>query len=185
MDAAALRAEVERCRARRSHPRRQAPGRPVPQSQGPHARAEEAQPRACWHCRDCGMRVQGRHRLQTSDATGAAAAQLDPDAPAAMPLLNKEMGLSLGKVARFVQAPFGIHLTRRAGSKRADIRAANLLATRPSSAPLALSRPVRPDAAGLAAPGTVNTHFLSLLRCPLQFTIGAHPALHLGRLCSI
>jgi transposase len=31
-------------------------------------------------CRQCHRRVQGRHPLQTSDALGAAAAQLGPDA---------------------------------------------------------------------------------------------------------
>jgi transposase len=36
-------------------------------------------------CRDCGRRVQGRHPLQTSDALGAAASQLGPDAPTRWP----------------------------------------------------------------------------------------------------
>ncbi len=35
-------------------------------------------------CRQCQRRVQGRHPLQTSDALGAAAAQLGPDAQAAV-----------------------------------------------------------------------------------------------------
>jgi RNA polymerase sigma factor (sigma-70 family) len=48
-------------------------------------------------CRQCQRRVQGRHRLQTSDALGAAAAQLGPDAQAAIVELNKQGGLSLAR----------------------------------------------------------------------------------------
>ena len=40
-------------------------------------------------CRRCGRRVQGRHALQTSDALGAAAAQLGPQAVAFAVILNK------------------------------------------------------------------------------------------------
>jgi transposase len=47
-------------------------------------------------CRQCHRRVQGRHTLQTSDALGAAAAQLGPDAQAAVVELNKQGGLSHG-----------------------------------------------------------------------------------------
>src|SRR5262249_29154100 len=43
-------------------------------------------------CRQCQRRVQGRHPLQTSDALGAAAAQLGPDAQAAVVELNKQGG---------------------------------------------------------------------------------------------
>src|SRR5437764_889802 len=39
-------------------------------------------------CRRCGRRVQGRHPLQTSDALGAAAAQVGPDAQAAVVVLT-------------------------------------------------------------------------------------------------
>jgi transposase len=49
-------------------------------------------------CPGCGQRVQGRHPLQTSDALGAAARQLGPDAQAAVVHLNKRAGLSHGKV---------------------------------------------------------------------------------------
>lgn len=65
-------------------------------------------------CRDCGRRVQGRHPLQTSDATGAAAAQVGPEAQAAVVLLNKTFGLSHLKVSTLVAALFGIPLTRGA-----------------------------------------------------------------------
>ena len=66
------------------------------------------------HCQGCGQRVQGRHPLQTSDALGAAAPQLGPDAQAAAVTLNKTFGLSHGKVAAAFGALFGINLTRGA-----------------------------------------------------------------------
>jgi transposase len=50
------------------------------------------------HVGRCRRWVQGRHPLQTSDALGAAAAQLGPDAQAAVIELNKQPGLSHGKV---------------------------------------------------------------------------------------
>ncbi len=46
-------------------------------------------------CRGCGRPVQGRHALQTSDAVGAAAAGLGPQAHAAMTIFNKELGLAV------------------------------------------------------------------------------------------
>lgn len=65
-------------------------------------------------CRGCGRRIQGRHPLQTSDALGAAASQIGPDAQAAVATLNKTFGLSHGKVAAVFQALLGIRLTRGA-----------------------------------------------------------------------
>jgi transposase len=73
-------------------------------------------------CRHCGRRVQGRHALQTSDALGAAASQLGPDAQALAVHLNKEAGLSHGKVCRVFQAAFGILLSR-GGSAQIILRA--------------------------------------------------------------
>ena len=49
------------------------------------------------HCRQCHRRVQGRHPLQTSDALGAAAVQLGPQAVALAVLLNKDLGLPYGE----------------------------------------------------------------------------------------
>jgi transposase len=65
-------------------------------------------------CQRCGQAVQGRHPLQTSDALGAAASQLGPDAQAAVVQLNKEAGLSHGKISACFGALFGISLTRGA-----------------------------------------------------------------------
>lgn len=75
------------------------------------------------HCRQCGRRVQGRHELQTSDALGAAASQIGPAAQAAAVVLNKQAGLSHGKVAAVFQNLFGITLSRGA-SARIGLRAA-------------------------------------------------------------
>jgi transposase len=74
-------------------------------------------------CRRCHRRVQGRHPLQTSDVLGAAAAQLGPDAQAAVVELNKQGGLSHGKVTRCLDSLFGIPLSR-GGSVHTVLRAA-------------------------------------------------------------
>jgi transposase len=68
-------------------------------------------------CDDCGSRVQGRHELQTSDALGAAAVQFGPDAHAAMAWLNKDAGLSHGKVASVFENLFGIDIDRSTSAR--------------------------------------------------------------------
>jgi transposase len=78
------------------------------------------------HCQRCGRRAQGRHPLQTSDALGAAASQVGPDAQAAVATLNKEAGLSHAKVAACLGSLFGIDLTRGA-SAQIVLRAARRL----------------------------------------------------------
>jgi transposase len=74
-------------------------------------------------CASCGRRVQGRHPLQTSDALGAAASQLGPDLQALIVHLNKDAGLSHGKIQRLVRTLFGVDLSR-GGSVQAMMRAA-------------------------------------------------------------
>lgn len=74
-------------------------------------------------CTCCGQRVQGRHVLQTSDALGAAASQLGPDLQSTIVQLNKDAGLSHGKIQRLMQTLFGIELSR-SGSVQAMLRAA-------------------------------------------------------------
>src|SRR5262245_446173 len=74
-------------------------------------------------CRTCQRRLQGRHPLQTSDALGAAASQLGPDAQAAVVELNKQGGLSHGKVTRCLNSLFGVPLSR-GGSVHTVLRAA-------------------------------------------------------------
>lgn len=65
-------------------------------------------------CRHCGRRVRGRHAKQTSDAVGAAASQIGPDATATIDYLNKHSGMSYGKIADLFERTYGIHLTRSA-----------------------------------------------------------------------
>lgn len=77
-------------------------------------------------CHQCGRRVQGRHPLQTSNALGAAASQIGPDAQAAIVTLNKEAGLSHGKVAQVFDHLFGITISRGA-SAQIMLRAADRL----------------------------------------------------------
>lgn len=62
-------------------------------------------------CHGCHRRVQGRHPLQTSDALGAAAVQLGPRAIALAVMLNKQFGLSFGKIATLFRARFALHVT--------------------------------------------------------------------------
>jgi transposase len=78
------------------------------------------------HCNCCGQRVQGRHPLQTSDALGAAASQIGPDAQAAATILHTQAGLSHGKVISVFDTLFGIKLTRGA-SAQINLRAAQRL----------------------------------------------------------
>jgi transposase len=77
-------------------------------------------------CSGCGKRVQGRHPLQTSDALGACASQVGPDAQAAAAVLNKTFGLSHAKISCVFDALFGIKLTRGA-SVQITLRAADRL----------------------------------------------------------
>lgn len=63
---------------------------------------------AVGQCQRCGRHVQGRHPWQTSDALGAAAVQLGPEALTLAALLNKQMGLSLGHTRQVLQQGFGL-----------------------------------------------------------------------------
>jgi transposase len=63
-------------------------------------------------CVACHRRVQGRHPLQTSDALGAAAAQLGAQAIALVVVLNKQLGLSFGKIVTLLQQLYGLTVTR-------------------------------------------------------------------------
>jgi len=75
-------------------------------------------------CQRCGRPIQGRHPLQTSDALGAAAVQLGPEALTLAGLMNKQMGLSLGHTTQVLQQGFGLTVSRsgicRALARMAD-----------------------------------------------------------------
>jgi transposase len=63
-------------------------------------------------CTVCHQRVHGRDPRQTSDAFGAAAVQLGPDALALAVTMNKRLGLPHADVATVLQDGFGLHVNR-------------------------------------------------------------------------
>jgi len=63
-------------------------------------------------CNRCRRRVQGRHPLQTSDALGAAAAQLGAHVLALVVVLNKQLCLSFGKIVTPLQQQYSLTVTR-------------------------------------------------------------------------
>ena len=63
------------------------------------------------HCLQCRRRVQGRHALQTSDALGAARAQLGPGVVTLVVELHTHAGMPLAKVADPLQTRFGLQVT--------------------------------------------------------------------------
>ena len=71
------------------------------------------------HCAGCRRRVQGRHPEQTSDALGAAAAQLGPHARAVSHWLHYVLGLSFGKTSKLL-GRLGVPVTAGALSSGAQ-----------------------------------------------------------------
>lgn len=67
---------------------------------------------AVGRCRHCQRRVQGRHRLQTSDAVGVGSVQFGPEALTLAAILNKQMGLSLGHTQQVMSYGFGLEVSR-------------------------------------------------------------------------
>lgn len=62
-------------------------------------------------CRRCGRRVQGRHPRQVSDALGAAASHLGPNALGLAAYLNKGLGMPFGKVSALYETHFSLSVT--------------------------------------------------------------------------
>jgi len=62
-------------------------------------------------CQQCSKRVQGRHPLQTSDALGAAAVQVGPEAVALGVLMNKSMGLPHADAAAILKHGFRLRMS--------------------------------------------------------------------------
>jgi len=63
-------------------------------------------------CAQCDQRVQGRHPLQTSDALGAAAVQVGPEAVTLGVLMNKSLGLPHADAATILRQGFGLSMSR-------------------------------------------------------------------------
>jgi len=77
-------------------------------------------------CRSCGVRVQGRHPEQASDALGAARAQVGPTAKAWAAWLHYGLGLSFAKCARLL-GRLGIDVTAGALCQAAQATGADLV----------------------------------------------------------
>jgi len=92
-------------------------------------------------CDGCGRRVQGRHALSTSDALGAAAAQVGPKAKALAASLHYEHGLSFGRCADILST-LGVDVTRGALAGSAASIAQDLGPTFESIVAELVSRPV-------------------------------------------
>jgi len=67
---------------------------------------------AIGRCQKCHKRVQGRDRRQTSDALGAAAVQLGPDALALAVQMNKGLGMPHADVAGVLRDGFQLQVNR-------------------------------------------------------------------------
>jgi transposase len=67
---------------------------------------------AICRCQKCHKRVQGRDPRQTSDALGAAAVQLGPNALALAVKMNKELGMPHADVAAVLQDGFQLQVNR-------------------------------------------------------------------------
>ena len=63
-------------------------------------------------CGQCDKRVQGRHPLQTSDALGAAAVQVGPEAVTLGVLMNKSLGLPHADAAAILKHGYGLTMSR-------------------------------------------------------------------------
>jgi len=108
-------------------------------------------------CGQCGRRIQGRHAEQTSDALGAAAAQLGPRTVALATHLNKTVGASLGKTAAILRSVSGMSVTAsgvsqalaRAGRRASPTYAALVEAVRQSPV-------VAPDETGWRVGGKLH-----------------------------
>lgn len=123
-------------------------------------------------CLDCGARVQGRHPLQTSDALGAAASQLGADAKALIVRMNKDHGVSYGKIRSFFWAAFGISITRGGAAqiilgtaRRAEPIYQNILAI------VRRSRAVTPDETGWKVGGILQWLWTFVARTVTAYVI--------------
>lgn len=82
---------------------------------------------AVGRCKDCGRRVQGRHAEQTSDALGAAGAQIGPNAKAWAAWLHYSLGVPFAKISRFFAERFGLTVTAGAICQAAQSTSTDLV----------------------------------------------------------
>jgi len=124
------------------------------------------------HCADCGRHVQGRHPLQTSDALGAAAAQLGPNAQAMTALLKDKVGVSYGDIRTILQDFFGLSLSR-GGAAQIVLRVAEraTAAYRGIEIVVRRSRVVYPDETGWKVGGWLQWMWVFVTRTATLFKI--------------
>lgn len=124
------------------------------------------------YCRDCGQRLQGRHPLQTSDAIGAAASQLGPDAQAMAALLKNKVGVSYGDVQAIFEDFFGISLSP-GGAAQMVLRVARRAqaAYRGIELQVSRSRLLYPDETGWKVGGWLQWMWVFVARSATLFVI--------------
>jgi len=124
------------------------------------------------YCDNCGRRVQGRHPLQTSDAIGAAAPQLGPDAQAMTALLKDKVGISYGDVQTIFKDFFGISLSR-GGAAHIVLRAADRVQAAYHGIEVVVrrSRSVYPDETGWKVDGLLQWMWVFVARTATLFPI--------------
>jgi transposase len=125
-------------------------------------------------CRSCHRRVQGRHPLQASDALGAAAVQLGPQAVALGAFLHQGLGLPLGRIVMLFRDQCRLHVTRGA-----LVRAFHRLARRAAPSYAALCAEIRgspvvtPDETGWKVDG--DLHWLWTFTTPETTVYASRP----------
>jgi transposase len=82
---------------------------------------------AVGRCKNCGRRVQGRHGEQTSDALGAAGAQIGPNAKAWAAWLHYSLGVPFAKIARLFAERLGLSVTAGALCQAAQSTSTDLV----------------------------------------------------------
>ena len=78
-------------------------------------------------CRACRRRVQGRHPEQTSDALGAAGAQIGPGVKAWAAWLHYSLGVPFAKISRFFAERLGLNVTAGALCQAAQSTSTDLV----------------------------------------------------------
>ncbi|MGH9093424.1 MAG: IS66 family transposase [Acidimicrobiales bacterium] len=82
---------------------------------------------AIGRCRTCGRRVQGRHPEQTSDALGAAGAQVGPNAKSWAAWLHYSLGVPFAKISRLFAERLGLSVTAGAICQSAQSTSTDLV----------------------------------------------------------